>query len=457
MPRRQVNIAADKVVTTKVFADFLNADAATLKGTIIKNYTVNTTTESPVLTATQLIDGYHYDATTTGAATLTFPGADAVEAELVSRGLTAASGVKLMNVVVENDASFDLVITASTGETIQGDAIINNNVATINYIMTSNVTANIHIILGGTSGGATSDFTTPITTTDSTQATDVDTGSLIVDGGVGIAKDLFLGGSFHATQVVASAPSLGLPYLILIAQANQTIANLDTADLDASFWDLAGDRFQTGGANPPVHIGNGTFQVKEAGLYFLSYQLQWEPAYNFDYGSGINLNRSKINSITSASPAVFTTVGVHGFTTGQSITTKSTDSGDMLNGIYNVIVVTTTTFRISLNGVEQNNTGGAGTTGDVFPTYETGYRQAGLQCIDLVGEDSTSFTNTLLGFTKVPGNVNNSSSAQSTLLSGSCVFYMKDDWRIKATVSQSSGNDLNVQSFGAVFQIIKLC
>ena len=243
MPRRQANIASNTIVSTRVFTDCLNADAAALEGTIIKNYTVNTTTESPVLTAAQLIDGYHYDVTTTGAATLTFPGADAVETELVSRGLTAASGVKLMNVVVENDASFDLVITAGTGETIQGDAIINNNTCTINYIMTSNVTANIHIVLGGTSGGATSNFTTPITTTDTTQSHRCRYGFTRCRWWSRSCQGcLFLGGSVHASEVVASSPSLGLPYLIVVAGTNQTISTNSEVTLggESVFWDTSG-------------------------------------------------------------------------------------------------------------------------------------------------------------------------------------------------------------------------
>ena len=146
-----------------------------------------------------------------------------------------------------------------------------------------------------------------------------------------------------------------------------------------------------------------------------------------------------------ASPAVFTTAGVHGFTSGQSITTKSTNSGDVINGIFEVEVLSTTTFTVSLKGVDQNNTGAAGTNGDVFPTYDTGYRRAWLQCIDLVGEDSTSFTGTQLAVSYVNGQVNNSIQTETTRQNGSCVFYLEDDWRIKVEVQQNSGNDIYVQ------------
>ncbi len=74
-----------------------------------------------------------------------------------------------------------------------------------------------------------------------------------------------------------------------------------------------------------------------------------------------------ISAITAATPAVFTSAA-HGFLTGQTITTSATDSTPVLDGTYEVTVLSATTFYVSLNGVIQGATV-VGTTGSVVPTY----------------------------------------------------------------------------------------
>ena len=74
-----------------------------------------------------------------------------------------------------------------------------------------------------------------------------------------------------------------------------------------------------------------------------------------------------ISAITAATPAVFTSAA-HGFLTGQTVTTSSTDSTPVLDDTYIVTVLTATTFTVSLNDVPQGATV-VGTTGSVIATY----------------------------------------------------------------------------------------
>ena len=74
-----------------------------------------------------------------------------------------------------------------------------------------------------------------------------------------------------------------------------------------------------------------------------------------------------ISGISSSNPAVFTSA-VHSFLTGQTVTITATDSTPVLDGIFIVNVLSTTTFTVSLNGIIQSTTI-AGTTGSVIATF----------------------------------------------------------------------------------------
>jgi hypothetical protein len=56
-------------------------------------------------------------------------------------------------------------------------------------------------ITGGSTGSA---FTTPVTTTDTTDSTSTATGSIITAGGIGIAKSVYMGGKLHVTDSTQS-------------------------------------------------------------------------------------------------------------------------------------------------------------------------------------------------------------------------------------------------------------
>jgi hypothetical protein len=60
-------------------------------------------------------------------------------------------------------------------------------------------------VTGSITGGATgSAFTTPVTTTDTTDSVSTATGSIITAGGIGIAKSVYMGGKLHVTDSTQS-------------------------------------------------------------------------------------------------------------------------------------------------------------------------------------------------------------------------------------------------------------
>lgn len=65
-----------------------------------------------------------------------------------------------------------------------------------------------------------------------------------------------------------------------------------------------------------------------------------------------------ISSITSANPAVITSVGAHGLTTGDKVLISGSNSGVTVDGDRAVTVISSTTFSVAVN-----NSGAAGTSG----------------------------------------------------------------------------------------------
>jgi hypothetical protein len=117
-----------------------------------------------------------------------------------------------------NESIFGSGASTSSGSTFTTPIITTNtdqstNDSTGSLILDggAGIAKNVYIggnlnVTGSITGGSTgSAFTTPITTTDTTQSTTINTGSLIVDGGAGIGKNLHVGGTIHGTNTADSS------------------------------------------------------------------------------------------------------------------------------------------------------------------------------------------------------------------------------------------------------------
>ena len=102
---------------------------------------------SKTISAAELIGGYTYVGAANGTATLTFPGADAVQTALAAMGITSAAGLRLPPVFVDVTDDNNLTPTIGLGETVVGASVaINNQSAHLNYVFTSANTAHIFVI-----------------------------------------------------------------------------------------------------------------------------------------------------------------------------------------------------------------------------------------------------------------------------------------------------------------------
>jgi len=102
------------------------------------------------LTAAQLLGGYVYVGAAGGNVALTLPGAAAVQAALLAKGITSAAGLRLQPILVmDTDAGANTItVTAGAGETVHGTAVINNDSAAIHYVFTAAATAVALVVQG---------------------------------------------------------------------------------------------------------------------------------------------------------------------------------------------------------------------------------------------------------------------------------------------------------------------
>lgn len=110
--------------------------------------TVDTTGGAQTITADELIRGYTYTAAAGGAVALTLPGADAVQAELATRNITSAAGMRLPPIIIDVSDANNLTVTAGTGETILGSPVVNNTCAVAHYVFTAAATATCVVCVG---------------------------------------------------------------------------------------------------------------------------------------------------------------------------------------------------------------------------------------------------------------------------------------------------------------------
>lgn len=76
-------------------------------------------------------------------------------------------------------------------------------------------------------------FTGPIVSTDTTQSTTKDTGAIITEGGVGIEKNLFVGGTINGKKTVTdTGGAYATPIVLTSAQSGAVILVDDAAGLD---------------------------------------------------------------------------------------------------------------------------------------------------------------------------------------------------------------------------------
>lgn len=87
----------------------------------------------------------------------------------------------------------DTFTLTSTDNIINGDVLFNNSIN----------------VVGDMTVGGSFNFNGQITTTDTTQSISKDTGSIITDGGMGIEKDLFVGGNIYSNVVTATTNFAG--------------------------------------------------------------------------------------------------------------------------------------------------------------------------------------------------------------------------------------------------------
>ncbi len=85
-------------------------------------------------------------------------------------------------------------------------------------------------------------FTGPIVSTNTTQSTSKDTGSIITDGGVGIEKNLFVGGTINGKKtVVDTGGAYATPVVLTAAQSGAVILVDDATGLDFTLPAISAD------------------------------------------------------------------------------------------------------------------------------------------------------------------------------------------------------------------------
>lgn len=164
---------------------------------------------------------------------------------------TISDGVDPCNVGLTVD------IELSAGDTIDFRALPNTGLNTTDVNDLVSQTFVQYKLVGGkgSSGGGGGLSETSLTLTDTTQSTSKDTGALIVEGGVGIEKDLYVGGAIGIFKSGAQA------YLITTPQ---TIAT-------ATWTKIALNAEQFDGLNEFDSTTNYRFTVTTAGRYLITY------------------------------------------------------------------------------------------------------------------------------------------------------------------------------------------
>lgn len=102
-----------------------------------------------------------------------------------------------------------------------GNSCFGGNIIATGSITCSSVTASTGTFSGGLS------FTAPVNITNTTQSTSTTTGSLTTTGGVGIAKDLFVGGNINCLSLSTGTLSLStLALTTLSVSSTTTVSDL---------------------------------------------------------------------------------------------------------------------------------------------------------------------------------------------------------------------------------------
>jgi len=142
-----------RTVTLGSVASNVNLNAATFQATSptwienatiswkhpgqIADMTVNAAGGLAVLTADDLIQGYHYIGAAGGAVALTMPDTADVVNALVAAGVTPVAGTILPLTIVQNTDANNLTITAGANGTVVGTAVVASNTAQIRTVFTA--------------------------------------------------------------------------------------------------------------------------------------------------------------------------------------------------------------------------------------------------------------------------------------------------------------------------------
>jgi len=111
-------------------------------GALVSTGTHDVAGGAQTVSAAELVTGYSYSGAAGGAVALTIPAATAVQAELASRGITSAAGMRMPIMFVNVTDANNLTVTAADGTvTILGTAAINNLCASLMYVFTGAATA----------------------------------------------------------------------------------------------------------------------------------------------------------------------------------------------------------------------------------------------------------------------------------------------------------------------------